>query len=72
MSLIGRIGKFARSPQGKKLMRQAQQMAQDPKTREKISEVRARFANKQTTNPQQPKPANPPTRQGGPPPGATS
>lgn len=40
---MGRIGKFAKSPQGKKLINQAQQMAKDPDTRKKIEDARRRL-----------------------------
>jgi hypothetical protein len=43
MSLLGRIGKFAKSPQGKKFMNQAQQMAKDPATKQKIADARKRL-----------------------------
>src|SRR3954471_5737191 len=58
MSLLGRIGKFAKSPEGKKLMNQAQQMAKDPATKKKIDDARQRLMHrdtqerKQTTKPQ--------------------
>jgi hypothetical protein len=44
MSLFSKVSKFARSPQGKKVISQAQQMAKDPNTKRKIADVRARFA----------------------------
>lgn len=72
MSLLGRIGKFAKTPQGKKLMKQAQDLAKDPKTKQKIQEARERLQ-------QRDKPAsttaNPPRDAGtaaAPPPDATS
>ncbi len=46
MSLLGRIGKFAQSPQGKKLMKQAQDLAKDPRTKQKIDEARQRLMNR--------------------------
>jgi hypothetical protein len=46
MSLFGRISKFAKSPQGKKLMKQAQGVAKDPKTKQKIADARERLARK--------------------------
>jgi hypothetical protein len=75
MSLLGRIGKFAKSPQGKKMMQQAQQIAKDPKTKQKIEEVRGRLAHKDQHATQEHKPAapaNPPTGGDAPPPGASS
>ena len=46
MSLFGRIEKLARSPQGKKLMTQAQQLANDPRTKRRIDEARRRLTNR--------------------------
>ena len=46
MSLLGRIGKFAKTPEGKKLMRQAQDMAKDPDTKRKIAEARQRLMHR--------------------------
>jgi hypothetical protein len=48
MSFLGRIGKFAKSPQGKKLMSQAQQMAKDPETKKKIADARQRLMHRDT------------------------
>ena len=56
MSLLGRIGKFAKSPQGKKLVKQAQEMAKDPNTKKKIADARERLMHKDTKErAQQPK-----------------
>lgn len=44
--LLDRVGRFARSPQGKRLMQRAQRMTRDPKTRRKIADARARFARR--------------------------
>ena len=46
MSFLSRIGKFAKTPQGKKLMRQAQDLAKDPQTKQKIEEARERLTHK--------------------------
>jgi hypothetical protein len=46
MSFLGRIGKFAKSPQGKKLINQAQDMAKDPETKKKIEDARRRLMKK--------------------------
>ena len=46
MSLLGRIGKFAKSPQGKKLVKQAQDMAKDPDTKKKIADARERLTKR--------------------------
>jgi hypothetical protein len=43
MSLLGRIGKFARSPEGKKLVTEAQDLAKDPRSKQKIAEARKRL-----------------------------
>jgi hypothetical protein len=43
MSFMGRIGKFAKSPQGKKFINQAQEMAKDPATKKKIADARQRL-----------------------------
>ena len=48
MSLLGRIGKFAKSPQGKKFMKQGQQMAKDPETKKKIADARTRLMHRDT------------------------
>jgi hypothetical protein len=48
MSLLGRIGKFAKSPEGKKLMGQAQDMAKDPATKRKIADARQRLMHRDT------------------------
>lgn len=45
-SLIGRVAAFARSPQGRRLAKQAQQWAADPKNKQKIAEARKRLATK--------------------------
>jgi hypothetical protein len=44
--LVDRIGRFARSPQGKRLMERAQRVARDPKTRRRIAEARARLGRR--------------------------
>jgi hypothetical protein len=45
-SLINRVTEFARSPQGKRLAKQAQQWASDPKNKQKIAEAREKLARK--------------------------
>jgi hypothetical protein len=45
-SLIGRLSRFAQSPQGKRMMRQAQDYANRPETKRKIEEARAKLARK--------------------------
>ena len=44
MSLIARISKFARSPQGRKLADTAVRAAKDPKTRRQIEDARRKLA----------------------------
>jgi hypothetical protein len=41
-SLFDKVGKFARSPQAKRLMGQAQRVARDPRTRQKIADLRGK------------------------------
>jgi hypothetical protein len=43
MSFLGRIGKFAKSPQGKRLMKEAQDLAKDPHTKRRIEDARQRL-----------------------------
>jgi len=42
-SLLTSLAKFARSPQGRKAMAKAQQMAKDPKTRQQIADAREKL-----------------------------
>ena len=63
MSLFGRISKFAKSPQGKRLMKQAQDVAKDPKTKQKIADARERLAHKDKPGGE----AKPPAGESGPP-----
>lgn len=44
--LVNSLARLARSPQGQKLARQAMRMANDPKNRQKIEEVRRNLAQK--------------------------
>jgi hypothetical protein len=44
--IFDRIGSFARSPRGKRLMKQAQRISRDPKTRRRIAEARAKLARR--------------------------
>ena len=46
MSLFSKAARFARSPQGKKLMNQAQQFASKPENRQKIAQLRGRVAKR--------------------------
>jgi hypothetical protein len=45
-SLFNRVSKFARSPQGRRMMRQAQDYARRPETKRKIADLRARMAKR--------------------------
>jgi hypothetical protein len=44
--LFDRVGRFARSPQGKRLRQQAERLARDPKTRRKIGELRGKLGRR--------------------------
>jgi hypothetical protein len=44
--LFDRVSRFARSPQGKRMMQKAQQLAKDPNTRRRIQEARGRLARR--------------------------
>jgi len=46
MSLISKVARFARSPQGKRLTQQAVRMANDPKTKRQIASARTRLTKK--------------------------
>jgi hypothetical protein len=45
-SLMSRISRFARSPQGQEVQRKAMRFARSPEGKRKIAEVRQRFARK--------------------------
>lgn len=45
-SLVDRITRLVRSPQGQRLADRAQQLARDPNTRRKIGDLRARLMKK--------------------------
>jgi hypothetical protein len=45
-SLSQKLSEFARSPKGQQLADKAKAAAQDPKNREKIDRLRARFSKK--------------------------
>lgn len=46
MSLISKVARFARSPQGRRLTEQAVRKARDPKTRAQIQSARAKLAQR--------------------------
>lgn len=43
MSFLSSVKKFARSPQGRKVMREAKKLAKDPSRRRQIDDVRRRL-----------------------------
>ena len=43
MSFLNKVKKFAASPEGKRVFREAQRVAKDPNSRRKIAEARARL-----------------------------
>ena len=45
-SLLSRVAKFARSPQGRRLADSAVRTARDPKTRRQIDQVRRRLVQR--------------------------
>jgi hypothetical protein len=45
-SLLTRVAQFARSPQGRRMISEAQRVARDPKTRRQIAQVRERLAKR--------------------------
>lgn len=42
-SLVDRVTRLVRSPQGQRLAQRAQQLARDPNTRHKLEQLRARL-----------------------------
>ena len=46
MTLISKVARFARSPQGKRLTQQAIRVAQDPKTKQQIQAARVKLAQR--------------------------
>jgi hypothetical protein len=43
MTLIGKLARLAQSPQGRKLLREAQKVATDPKNRERLENLRGKL-----------------------------
>ena len=62
MSLFSKVSRFARSPQGKKVISQAQQMAKDPDTKRKISDLRSKFDGGGKARPAAKPAAKPPSK----------
>jgi hypothetical protein len=54
MPMIGRLARLARSPQGRKLLSEAQKLAKDPKNRERLENLRGKVAKQ--VSPEKPKP----------------
>ena len=46
MSIISKVSKLARSPEGKRLVEKAQHMAKDPETRRKLEGLRSQVGRK--------------------------
>jgi len=45
-SLLSRLSRFARSPQGRKAVDQAKRVARDPNTKRKIEDARKRLSTR--------------------------
>ena len=58
MAMLGRLIGLAKSPQGRKLLNQAQKAARDPQNRERLQEVRSRFGKGKTAPAQNSQAAN--------------
>ncbi len=58
MAMLGRLIGLAKSPQGRKLLNQAQKAARDPQNRERLQEVRSRFGMGKTAPAQNSQAAN--------------
>ena len=46
MSLMRNVARFARSPQGRKMLDEAKRMSKDPETRRKLEGFRAQMAKR--------------------------
>jgi hypothetical protein len=46
MSMISKLARFARSPQGQRMARTAMEKAKDPKTRRQIDDARQKLTHK--------------------------
>ncbi|MCA1703544.1 MAG: hypothetical protein LC808_09910, partial [Actinobacteria bacterium] len=49
MAMFGKLIGLAKSPQGRRLLSQAQKAARDPQNRERLREVRSRFGKGKIT-----------------------
>ena len=45
MSLVTKLSKFARTPQGRKLTDQAMRKAKDPRTKQQLQQLTGRFGS---------------------------
>ena len=45
-TLLDKVARFARSPQGKRAIDKAQRIARDPRTKRRITEARTRLGRK--------------------------
>ncbi len=54
MALFGRLVTLAKSPQGRRLLVQAQKAARDPQNRERLEKVRSRIQNRGDAPPKAP------------------
>ena len=45
-TILDKVTRFARSPQGKRAVERAQRMARDPKTKHRIEEARRRLGKR--------------------------
>jgi hypothetical protein len=46
MAMFGKLIRLARSPQGRRLINEAQKAARDPKNRERLAQVRQQLAKR--------------------------
>jgi hypothetical protein len=51
MSLVNRIARFARSPQGRRFVSQASRYARSPKARRQLDQVRSQIAARRSGRP---------------------
>ena len=56
MAFLSRVATFARSPQGKRVFREAQKLAKDPERRRQLDEARRRLTGNGTAKARPPKP----------------
>jgi hypothetical protein len=51
MSLVTRIARFARSPQGRRFVSEATRYARSPKARQQVQQVRTQLAERRRARP---------------------